>query len=424
MTAKWIEAEDVPGLLRPGMTVFVAGATAEPSAAIEALKAAPEASRGVRYVGVSVPGVNNTDFSSFHEEAAVTAFFSTPATRAAVAAGRIDFLPMQYRVIYDYLADEVPIDLVLTQLPPADADGRISLGISVDFLPAVLDKAGIVVGEFNRRQPSVRGAPALDPVRIDYAFNSDRQLPALPVPKLGEAAATIGKLVADLVRDGDCIQIGIGAIPEAAMAAMGSKNDLGLHSGMVSDGLTKLIDSGTMNGSRKTIDRGKHVCGGSVGSTALHDWAGRAENLLFCPVTHTHDVTVIAQIDNFFSINSALEIDLYGQLNADMLGHEQLSGTGGSVDFMRGAALAQGGKSIVALQATAARCTISRIVPTLKAETAATALRTDIDYVVTEYGARRLKSLSVEDRARALIDLAAPAFRDELRDAWTRLRRR
>ncbi|MBT3558348.1 MAG: acetyl-CoA hydrolase/transferase family protein [Rhodospirillales bacterium] len=409
----WVEADQVAELLKPGMTVFVAGATAEPSDILDALGNSGDACAGVHFISISVPGMNGVDFSSFHPDARSTAFFATPQNRDSMAAGRVDYLPLQYRAIYDYLECELDIDAVIVQLPPADEDGMISHGISADFLPAVLGKAKLVIGEINARQPLPVDSLRMPADRLTHAVKTDRAILTFPVAKAGDATRAIGASVAQLINDGDCLQIGIGAIPDATLAALTDKNDLKFHSGMITDGVMALANAGNIKGTLTT--------GATLGSQKLIDWVGKSERLSFRPVNHTHDPGTLRQIDNFVSINSALEIDLFGQINADVLGGSQVSGTGGSVDMMRGAALSNGGRSIIALNATASGGTVSRIVPALTSNTPATALRSDIDYVVTEFGAQRIKHLPVQARAEALIELAAPEFRHGLRTQWKTL---
>jgi len=413
---RWIEADDVAGLLKPGMTVFIAGATAEPREILQSLARPGDGCAGLRFVSVPVPGMNGGNFSALHPDAKATTFFATPENRDAVARGQIDFVPLQYRAIYDYLEHGLDIDAAILQLPPAGDGDAVSLGVGTDFAPAVLAKAGIIIGEVNDQQPAPANAPELPLSRLDYAIECDRPVPTYPSAKLDDAARAIGGHAAELISDGDCLQIGMGAIPDAILAALGDKNDLGFQSGMIAAGVRALAEAGNMTGRMKAIDAGKIVTGATLGDRDLIDWAGRAPELAFRPVSHTHDVSVIRQIDNFVSINSALEVDLFGQVNAEMLGGRQISGTGGFVDMMRGAALSRGGRSIVALNATANGGKISRIVASLSPGNATTALRTDVDYIVTEYGSRCIRHLPLKARTEALIEIAAPQFRDQLRD--------
>jgi 4-hydroxybutyrate CoA-transferase len=408
----WIEADDVAGFLEPGMTVFVAGATAEPGEILDALKRQPDRCAGVHFVSVSIPGINAVDFSALHPEARSTAFFATPENRASIASGRVEFIPMQYSAIFNYLKHELKVDAVLAQLPEARS-GAVSLGVCADFLPAVLDKAGLVIAEINKRQPLPSDSMSWPADRVDLAVRCDRPVLSFSLKKPDEKSRSVGRQVAELIRDGDCLQIGIGEIPGAALDALANKNNLGIHSGLITDGVMKLADAGNITG--------RIVTGTTLGSEALIEWAGKVPGLMIRPVSYTHDPGVIRQIDNFVSINSAIEIDLFGQVSADMLGGRQWTGPGGAVDMMRGAALSKGGRSIVALKSTTGQGKLSRIVTVLERGTAATALRTDVDYVVTEYGARRVRHLSTAARAEALIEIAAPEFRDQLRDEWLAL---
>jgi 4-hydroxybutyrate CoA-transferase len=418
---KWIDSETVAGLLRPGMTVFVAGATAEPKEILEGLARQGQHCAGVRFVCVSIPGLNQVDFSTLHPETDSTVFLSTPGNRESVASGRVDFLPLHYSAIFNYLERHTKIDVAILQLPPAGSDGY-SYGISTDFAPAVVQRADLVIGEINQQQPIPVDALRIPNDELDYIVACNRPVPTMPTATIDETALEISHHVSQLIMDGDCIQIGIGAVPSATLTALSAKNDLGFHSGMISDGVMALAESGNITGNNKTLDPGKIVSGVTLGSQPLIDWAGMAPELAIRPVSYTHDCDVIRKIDNFVSVNSALQVDLFGQVNSDMLKGHQVSGTGGAVDMMRGATLSNGGKSIIALAATAAGGSTSRIVPALSAQTAATALRTDVDYVVTEYGARQIRYLPVQARAKALIEIAHPDFRDRLRDQWNGLR--
>lgn len=415
---QWMEAEALVDLLEPGMTVALTGAVNEPLCLTAVLRDHPAASRGVRYVATLLPGL--PAFAPPGESRLLT-FFLAPELQPAADEGRIHFLPMHYRDQWDFLL-ELRADLVLTQLAPPDDDGRCSLGLAADFLPALLDNAGMVVAEINSALPSPPGAPTVAWDRVDYTVRVDRPFPEHTARDSATAAA-IGRHVATLVDDGCCLQTGVGAIPAAAVAALDEKNDLGLHSGMLGDEIKTLIDRGVLNGTAKTRDRGRHTTGLLLGSEALYSWAVDCGELDLRPVSYTHDLRVIAEIDRFTALNSAIEIDLFGQLNAEMVNGRQVSGPGGSVDFQRAAARSRGGRAIIALPSSARGGSISRIVPTLGAGTVATGLRTDIDYVVTEHGVARLRGHTVEERAEALIAIAAPRFRDTLRDGWRDVRR-
>jgi 4-hydroxybutyrate CoA-transferase len=225
----------------------------------------------------------------------------------------------------------------------------------------------------------------------------------------------IGALVADMVEDGDCLQLGIGAIPDAVLASVSSRRDLGVHSGMISDGVLDLIRQGAITGARKTIDRHHVVTGFLLGSAELYAWARQAPQLRLRPVSYTHDAGVLARLDRLVSINSAVEIDLLGQVNSERLGGRAISGVGGQIDFLRAASVSRGGRSILALPSTARGGQVSRIVGHIPAAAVVTTCRTDVDLVVTEWGVASLRGATERERAERLIEVAAPEFREQLR---------
>ncbi len=421
---KIIAAADLSALLRPGHSVFVQGAVGEPLALVQALAAEGEASQGVHYISCLVPGINRTDFSAFHPDARLTAFFVQAELRDSFAAGRVRFLPLHYSGVCSYIRSLPPMDLALIQVAPPDEQGMCSLGLSVDFVPLIIDAARVVVAEVNAAMPTPPGSPKIPYDRLDYVVPTERPLPELPTGILPAAIETIGQKVAELIADGDCIQIGIGKVPAAILSCLSDRRDLGLHGGMVTDEVADLVDAGALDCSRKSIDTDYLVCGAAMGTQRVFDWAANRDDVQFRGADYTHNVPIIAQIDNFVSINSSLEVDLTGQANAETVNGRQISGTGGLVDFVRGARMAKNGRSVIALSATAARGSISRIVPTLAADAVVSCPRADIDYVVTEFGAARLKDKSVDERADALIAIAAPEFQAELTQAWREQRRR
>jgi 4-hydroxybutyrate CoA-transferase len=401
-----LSALDLANIFSPGQRIFVAGSANEPTALLEQLAQAP-LPPDLHFLQFPIPGYNRTDFTRFSADAHMTTFFMSPDLRNAVVE-RLHFLPMQMRAVYDYLAGNV--DVFLLQVA-RNANGDLCLGPNVDFAESALASAKTVIAELNSDFVAPAGALRIDPGRIDHLIESKRALFEMSAPKIDEAADRIGELVAELINDGDCLQTGIGGIPAAILARLTKKNDLGMHSGLIDDGGMALIRDGNLTGRNKPIDRGVHTAGMALGSRSLVDWLAHTPEVSFRGANYTHEVGIISQLPNFVSVNSAVEIDLYGQVNAEVAGGRQISGTGGSVDFMRGAKASANGKSIVAMNATAKAGTVSRIVSKVEL---VTALRTDVDIVVTEFGVAKIGSLPVDARAQALVEIAAPQFRDEL----------
>jgi 4-hydroxybutyrate CoA-transferase len=402
-----VQMKDVVARLRSGDRIFVAGSSNEPADLLQAMTGADLPS-DLHFIQFPIAGYNRFDFTTFSPTARFTTFFMTPQLRDADPA-RLHFLPMQMRAVYDYLAHDV--DVVLVQVARG-ADGRLRLGPNVDFLGAALAAARVVIAELNDAFVAPAGCPVIDEATIDVLVPSTRTLFAAPAPVIDATAEAIGALVAGLIRDGDCIQTGIGGIPAAILARLGDRNDLGMHGGLIDDGGMTLIRQGNITGARKPIDQGVHITGMALGSKALIDWLADTPSVQFRGANYTHEVSVIRQLPRFVSINSAVEVDLFGQVNAEMAGGRQISGTGGSVDFMRAARASAGGRSIIAMNATARDGAVSRIVPKVEL---VTALRTDVDMVVTEYGIADLRHASAAARIEALIAIAAPQFRDALK---------
>lgn len=401
--------EEILRLLAPGQRIFVAGSSNEPTGLLEAMKRLPLPA-GLHFVQFPLAGYNRQDFTAWRDDVEFTTFFMTPHLKEADPA-RLNFLPMQMRRVFDYLSSG--INVVLVQVARG-ADGRLRLGPNVDFLDAALANASVVIAELNSGFVAPAGCPVIDEGRIDALISTERALHEMAPPEPDQAAEAIGALVAAEIRDGDCIQTGIGGIPAAILERLMDKNDLGMHGGLIDDGGMALIANGNITGARKDIDRGSHVTGMALGTSRLMDWLADTPAVSFRGADYTHEVGVIGRLSNFVSVNSAVEVDLFGQINAEMAGGRQISGTGGSVDFMRAARVSPGGRSIVAMNATARGGSVSRIVPRVEL---VTALRTDVDLVVTEYGVARLRNAPVRARAEALIEIAAPEFRDQLRSA-------
>ena len=336
----------------------------------------------------------------------------SPFLQESYTAGRVQFIPIQMRAVFDYLRQS-PVDVALLS-SSRGADGRLRYGTNVDFLDALLASAKDIVLEINTDMVAPAGSPLVDETRISLAIEMSSGKPVFPQGEIDATSAAIGESIATLVQDGDCLQTGIGAVPAAILANLDGRSDLGFHGGLIDDGVMRLIENGNMTGLNKSIDSGSHITGMALGSEALFDWLAHADkgaDVVFRSADYTHESSVIRQLDNFVSINSAVEIDLMGQVNAEVAGSKQISGTGGSVDFMRAARMSRGGRSIVAMASTARGGSVSRIVNRVGV---VTALRTDVDIVVTEYGIARLRDTSLASRREQLIAIAHPDFRDEL----------
>ncbi|MEM1229637.1 MAG: acetyl-CoA hydrolase/transferase C-terminal domain-containing protein [Pseudomonadota bacterium] len=401
------DAAQIAALLHPGQRVFVAGAVAEPSALVSAL-ATQSLPRGLTFVQFPLAGFNEIDFTALTADARLTCVFMTPALKQA-NPDRLAFLPMHMRQFYDYLATGVDVALIQVGRDP---DGNLRAAPNVDFLGAVLDSPAQVLAELNEALIVPRGAPLVPPQRLAAVLRTARPLPTPATPAPDAVARAIGERVADLIDDGDCVQTGIGAIPAAILEALAQKNDLGWHGGLIDDAVLALIRRGVVTGASKSIDRHVHVTGMALCSAAGHAQLAELDAVHFRGANYTHDAEVIRRLRGFVSVNSAVQVDLSGQVNAEVVAGRQISGTGGSVDFMRAARRSPGGRSIVALGATARGGTVSRIVSAVEH---VTALRTDVDMVVTEHGVARLRDLPLPARREALIEIAAPGFRDALR---------
>jgi len=419
---KKIKATEVPGLLHPGMTVYVQGGANEPTEIMEVVKAQPDASDAVRYIQMFIPGVNNGDYSSFHPNAKATTFFVTAPMRESWKAGKVDFYPFHLHADYRFLCAMDPVDLLVLQLSPPDKHGNCSLGPTTDYVPAVLGKAKAILAEINPNVPYTYGGPRVPYERLDYVVETAHELVLTPDNPLNDDTKRIGKLVAELIEDGDTIQIGIGNVPNAILAELHGKRDLGFHSGLMTDACVDLIEGGAMNGARKRIDNGVHVTGIAVGTRKVFDFINNNATIHFREVGYTHEQETLRHLDCFISLNSVLEMDLLAQGNAEWIGTEQHGGIGGQGDFVRGARNSRGGKSVLAFLSTGRRGTISRIIPRLPHGAVVTTPRSDVDYVVTENGVAHVRDMTVDQRAEALIGLAAEQFRAELAQEWEKMR--
>lgn len=349
----------------------------------------------------------------------VNALFAGPSTREALAQGRGDHTPVFFKDIPSLFrpGGTLPVDVALISVSEPDAEGYVNLGVAVDYTKEAATQAKVVLAEVNPHMPRVGGDARMHSKDIDWFVKTDRPLAELAPTKIGPVEQSIGRNIASLVKDGDCLQLGIGAIPDAVLEFLGDKKDLGIHTELVSDGVMKLAERGVVTGARKSYKPGKILITFAMGTAAFYKWLDNNPMIEAAPVDVTNDPYIIAKNDNFISINSCLSVDMLGQVASDTIGTRQYSGIGGQVDFIRGAAMSKGGLSILAMPSTAAKGTVSRICTTLDPGQAVTTSRCDVDYVVTEHGIAALKGKTVRQRSDALINIAAPEFREQLREA-------
>lgn len=412
---KVISVDDAIDLLKPGLNVYLEQGPAEPFAVIRGMMNNVERTRGIKLVIVPFPGLNKVPFATPEYTGCweICTFFGVAALRKPIREGRVRYVPIHLSEIPAALTGAFRPDVAVIQVSPPDDAGYCSLGPAVDYNLAAIGAASTVIAQVNRRLPVTFGDSGIHLSRIHYLIEEESVLNQVPQAGAGPVEKQIAGYVAELVPDGSTIQIGIGGVPDAILTALLDKRDLGIHSGMLSDHTVDLIEAGVVTGARKILNPGKVVAGVLLGTDRLYKFCDRNPVVEMYPTTYTHNVGIISQLENFVSINSAIEIDLTGQVNSEMVNGEYISGIGGQVDFARIGRLSKGGKSIFALPSRAKDK--SKIVPQLKPGVPVSTSRADVDYVVTEFGVADLRYRSLKERARALIEIAHPDFRPELR---------
>lgn len=341
--------------------------------------------------------------------------FAGGTTRQAIKEGRANYTPcFFYEIPRLFREGYLPVDVALVQLSKPDAHGYMSFNISVDYTKVACESARTVIALVNVNAPRTLGDSFVHVSEVDCIVETSAPLIELKPPVIGSIEEAIGRNIADLIPDGATLQLGIGAIPDAVLMFLREKNDLGIHTEMFSDGVVKLYEAGVITNKKKSIHKGKMVATFLMGTQKLYDFVNDNPAVEMFTVDYTNNPAVISQNNSMISINSALQIDLAGQVCAESIGFYQYSGTGGQVDYVRGASVAPGGKAIIALPATASGGRFSRICPKLDEGATVTTSRNDVHYVVTEFGAVNLRGKSIKERARALISIAHPDFRKEL----------
>lgn len=414
---KLVSAEQAANMVQNGWVIGMDNITVEPMSIIEAVSS--RAARG-EIEGVKCHTMLDRSPMSFYDNQELfgkisgISWFSSAGARKAVNSGFADYIPSYYRDSPARVREAYDFDAFVTVVSPMDSHGYFSIGTTASYCPALIEKSKHILVEVNKYMPRAVCGVQIHISQIDAIVEKDEPLPVLPPAKIDAVSETIGGLIAELVPDGACIQLGIGAVPDATGLALCNKHDLGIHTEMFTDSMVGLIECGAVNNSKKQIHRGKSVTTFAYGSQRIYDFINDNPAIEILPVEYVNDPNVICMNDNMISINAAVEVDLLGQVCAESVGTRHLSGTGGQVDYVRGACQSRGGKSFIAIASTAKGGTISKIQPFLSQGAVCTTSKNDVDYVVTEYGVAKLRGRTMGERARALIDIAHPDFRDEL----------
>jgi len=401
--------------IKPGQRVFIGSGCAEPVQLIKAMTERAKMLADVEILQLLTKGDAPYASRNLVDSFVVNSFFIGKNVRKHIQEGLGNYTPMLLSDIPRiFKSGQLPLDVALIQVTVPDIRGKVSLGISVDVIKSAAENASLVIAQVNPQMPWTQGDSTLDIYDLDVLVSTDQPLIERPLPEFPEEITKIGENIASLVENGSTLEFGIGRIPQTLMRFLRDKKDLGIHTEMLTDSIINLIESGAVTGNRKTLDRGKIVTSFCMGTRKLYEYIDNNPLFSFRPTEYVNDPYIIGQQHKMVAINMALEVDLTGQVCADSLGTQFYSGIGGQVDFNRGAARSAGGKAIIALPATAQNDTISRIVCMLSPGAGVVTTRGEAHYVVTEHGVAYLHGKSVQDRALALISIAAPQFRAQL----------
>lgn len=418
---KWMNARDaLRRAIRPGDRIFFPIAAAQPQTLLQALADDFESYHNVEVINGYLLAHHPLAKKGLQSSFRCISLQNSPAVKEAWEEGRIEFLPVRYSDIPRIFSPEGPrpVDVALIQVAPADREGCFSLGASTSLAYPIAKGARTIVAEVNDRAPRTFGPCFFRADEIDFFVECSVPLIPYPEIRITEAERRIAALVAEIIPDGATLQMGIGNLPAAILECLEGKKDLGIHSGMLSDGIADLAEKGVINNRKKNIFPGKIITGELIGTERLNRF-GHANPLLeMHPADVTHNAQLIGQNDHFVAINSAVEIDLAGQINAEALNGVQISGVGGQFDFVEAAYFSRGGRSITAFLSSAGAGKVSRIVPRLGAGAVVTVPRYMTDIVVTEYGVAELRGKTLAQRAEALVAIAHPCFRDSLWEAF------
>jgi acyl-CoA hydrolase len=402
---------DLRPYVRAGDHIVWGQACGEPTTLVEALLAQAEGiGRLSAFAATSFSGLLSAEAAA---KITLSSMGAIGALRTVAAAGRLGIVPCHVSQVGPMIERGlIGCDVAFLQVSPADAHGNHSFGLIDDFVQAAVAKARVIVAEVNERVPFTIGDAVLPAARIDCAVHVARAPVEVPPAPIGETDQTIARIVAGYIEDGAVLQVGIGAVPDAVLRLLGDRRDLGVHSGMIGDGLVDLVEAGVITNARKAIDAGISVTGALIGTRRLFEFADRNPRIGMRRSAYTHGEATLSRLDRLVTINSAVEVDLTGQVNAEQTGSQYIGGTGGQVDYVRAGSRGSGGRSLITLPATAKGGTVSRIVAALSGPV--TTARSDVDVIVTEFGAAELKGQTLAERARRLAGIAHPDFQEEL----------
>ena len=406
------------GMIRSGDRVYYGGNAAIPQTLVRALAARRDDLHDVQLNHVLLIGDDPLSAPGMEGHFRHNSLFVGPADRKAVNDGRADYVPIFLHQIPRLFRERiVPLDVAMVQVSPPDEHGFMSLGVEVLASTAACQMARTVIAQVNERMPRVLGDSFLHTSRVHAVVEATEPLPELQVAEPTDVERAIASHVLNLITPGCTVQMGIGGIPDSVYESMEGPMELGIHTEMISDGAMRAIERGVVTGVHKTLHPGKVICTFALGTAALYDFLDNNPLIEAHPVNHVNDPEIAAQNDNLVAINSAIELDLTGQVCSDSIGPYIYSGFGGQVDFIRGAAHSKGGRPVIAIPATAKGGAMSRIVPFLKEGAGVVTSRADVHYVVTEHGAVNLFGKNLRERAELLISVAHPAFQDDLERA-------
>jgi len=410
-----IKIEDIPDIIGRKAKVGIGNGCAEPKNLVDSLVSYRTYFDCITVYGMILFTTQNLFKQDDSGRFRLKSFMLDKITARGLAKGYVDYIPCRYSQIPKlFLSGQLQVEVALVSVSMPDDHGNCSFGVSSDFTKAMARSAKVVIAELNYQMPFVYGNNSINRKEIDYFIESDNPLPQVPPPKLREVDYRIGRLVANIIDDEATIQIGIGKISEAILSFLNTKKRLGIHSGLLTDGVVPLLKKGIIDNSRKGLNNGKVITSTMMGTEVLYKFVHKNRSIESYPSDYVHNQVTLAKLNRLHAINSALQVDLSGQVNAETINGIQMSGVGGQSDFVAGASLSKGGKSIIAIESSYGTKNNSKIVPCIEKGGAVTSLRHDVDYVVTEYGVAHIRGKSLQERARALINIAHPQNRDWL----------